>query len=114
MKSLLLLPTLLLLSVSGARAGDTEDNTIWITDVNQVIPGNYSDIDSGWLVEIPPGFDDYFAVCFNVALGLVNTEDVAEGMPITGIGVSIYMDPGTEIIPRIGVYQPIFPGSCTP
>src|SRR5262245_51760301 len=50
MRISMILAGLMLFGISVARAGDTEDNTIWITEVNQnILVGNYSDINGGWV-----------------------------------------------------------------
>ena len=82
---ILIVVTMWSILIAGARAGDTEDNTMWITQVYHN-PPNYSDINGGWVVSIPPNSGDYFAVCFPVVPGIGNTGDVADGLPITGIG----------------------------
>lgn len=116
MTSRLLILFALVLAAATARAGDTENNTIWITEVNQNISvGNYSDINSCWVVQNPTGSSDFFAVCFKVVPGIGNTDDVADGLPVTGIGVSLCIPAGgAAFFPRIGVYPPAAPGFCTP
>lgn len=99
-----------------ARPGQTEADTIWITGVNQNISvGNYSDMNSCWTVQVPTGSSDFFSVCFKVAPGIPNLPNVVDGLPVTGIAVSLCIPAGAAgLFPRIGVYYPVAPGSCTP
>ncbi|MFO0983591.1 MAG: hypothetical protein U1E76_17995 [Planctomycetota bacterium] len=106
----------IVMAIATARAGQTELDTIWITDVNQNIGvGNYSDMNSCWSVQVPTGTADYFSVCFKVAPGIPNLPNVVDGLPVTGIAVSLCIPGGiVGVFPRIGVYYPTTPGGCTP
>jgi len=99
-----------------AFAGGSEDDTIWITQINQNISvGNYSDVNSCWFVQLPTGSSDFFSLCFKVAPGIPNVSTVADGLPVTGIGLSMCLPGGIAgTLPRIGVYYPSSLSPCTP
>ncbi len=106
---------ILLLSAT-VHASPCQDSVIWVTEVNQNIgAGNYADMNSCWVVQNPTGPSDFFSVCFKVVPGIPNTEDVAEGLPVTGMSVNLCIPGGVVgFFPRIGVYYPVSSSSCTP
>jgi hypothetical protein len=93
----------LLLTWAGAvritLAGDVEDSTIWVTDLQGAI-------DSAWVVASPTGSSDYFSVAHHVASGNPNGADLTEALPIVGVAVSVADFGSGRTFPSVGVYQP--------
>jgi hypothetical protein len=86
-RPLLTLVSLALFSLS-AWAGQDEDSTIWVSDMKGAA-------DSGWVVSIPAGNSDYFSVSHAVIPGKGDSEQLVDGLPVSGISVSI-ADFGSE------------------
>src|SRR5262245_11633081 len=82
-----------------ATAGDVEDSTLWVTDVEGAI-------DSAWVVAYPTGPSDYFSVAHHVVPGNANVADIAEALPIVGVAVSVADFGSGRTFPTVGVYRP--------
>jgi hypothetical protein len=87
------------------------DSTIWVTSLKGAI-------DSGWVVSVPGGSSDYFNTAHTVLPGLGNSEQLVDGLPITGLAVSV-ADFGSSglTFPLVGVYYSnpaLDPSGCTP
>jgi hypothetical protein len=88
---------------------------IWTTQVNQNIgAGNYGDINTCWSLAVPGGSSDFVSVSYNVVSGIPNTTDLADGLPVTGLGASLCLGNATYFIPRIGLYYPLPSSPNTP
>jgi hypothetical protein len=101
---------LTLAQASLAVAGNVGDSTIWVTDLKGAI-------DSGWVVSFPTGSSDFFSVAHNVVPGLGNSEDVVDGLPVTGIALSVNDFGSTSTFPMVGVFYSNFvldPSGMTP
>lgn len=87
------------IAVAPAFAGHNADSTLWVTDVGALI-------DSGWVVGFPTGSSDYFNVGHNVVAGIGNTEDVADGLPLTGVAIAVTDFGSGATYPVVGVFLP--------
>src|SRR5262249_8571376 len=91
-------------------AGHEGDSTIWVTDLK-------GEIDSAWVPMFLGGPSDFFNTAHTVLPGLGNSEDLVDGLPITGIAVSV-ADFGTTLrYPMVGVFYSNFgldPSGLTP
>src|SRR5262245_29893061 len=65
-----------------ALAGHDGDSTIWVTNLHDAI-------DTAWVISFPTFSSDYFSNAHAVVAGSGDSEHVADGLPITGISVSV-------------------------
>jgi hypothetical protein len=97
----------LAIAVAPAFAGHNADSTIWVTDTR-------GPCDSGWVVVFPTGTSDYYGVSHNVVAGIPDSEDVAQGMPLTGVSVSVADFASGRTYPTVGVYLSVDPAQTQP
>src|SRR5262245_36727217 len=93
-----------------ARGGHDGESTIWVTNV-------HGGIDSAWVVSVPGGSSDYFSSRYAVVPGTGNAEDVVDGLPITGIALSVADFGSNAKFPMVGVFYPnlaVDPSGITP
>jgi hypothetical protein len=93
-----------------ALGGHDGESTIWVTNVHGAI-------DSAWVVSVPGGSSDYFSSRYAVLPGTGNAEDVVDGLPITGIALSVADFGSTAKFPMVGVFYPnlaVDPSGITP
>src|SRR5262245_22674420 len=89
--------------------GDAE-STIWVTNVDGTIDG-------GWVVGFPTGSSDFFSNRYTVVPGSGNSESVVDGLPITGIALSVADYQSGRKFPIVGVFYSnltIDPSGITP
>src|SRR5262245_2141846 len=109
MKLSRLLALLLTLSPT-VLAGHDGESTLWVTDLQGAI-------DSGWIVSVPTGPSDYFNTAHKVVPGLDNSEQIVDGLPITGLALAVSDFGSSNTFPVVGVYYSntaLDPTDCTP
>src|SRR5262245_40793394 len=100
MRELCLVFCFLVFTSMSASAGDSEDSNIWVTALKGTI-------DSGWVVNFPSGSSDFFSVTLDVIPGIGNSENLADGLSVSGLSVSVIdLSGGVTAFPRLGVYPP--------
>src|SRR5262245_35005513 len=82
-----------------AHARHAGASTIWVTDLT-------GDIDTGWVVTFPNGASDYFNVSHEVVAGVPNSEEVVDGLNLTGLSLSLFDFCGCTTFPLVGAYYP--------
>ncbi|MFN8549685.1 MAG: hypothetical protein U0527_17375, partial [Candidatus Eisenbacteria bacterium] len=77
--------------------GHDGDSSISITDVQR-------EIKQGLVVQIPTGSSDYFNVAHAVQPGIGNSDEVVDGLPVTGISVSVADFGSGRTYPTVGIF----------
>src|SRR5262245_57778624 len=92
----------LAVTVLGSRvvAAQDTDSILWVSS------SRFLDINSGWVVQLPAGPSDFLSVPYPVQGGSGNSEQLVDGLPITGVAVSVADFGSSTSFPLVGVFPP--------